>query len=106
MSSDDLGSLFPGSPEAAGGLPGALLPGETAMATPAQQTSGAAILGPSPEPSPDSFCLTPPSVPPSISSVKIKQIRLHRAVRAVGCDPTLSNSNQFAGTGKQPSPSP
>jgi ParB-like chromosome segregation protein Spo0J len=36
----------------------------------------------------EGFCLTPPPVPPRISLLKIERIRPHRAVRAVGCDPT------------------
>ena len=88
MPSDDFGSLFPGSPVAAGGLPGALLSGETAMAAPAQQTSGAANLLPSPEAPPGGFSLTPPPIPPRISFVKIQRIHPHRAMRALGYNPT------------------
>jgi hypothetical protein len=88
MPSDDLGSLFPCSLEAAGGLPGALLSGETAMAASVHQTSAAAKLLPFPEASPDGFCLTPPPIPPRISLVKIQRIHLHPAVRALGYNPT------------------
>jgi hypothetical protein len=58
------------------------------MATSVHQTSGAANLLPSLETPPDGFSLTPPPVPPRISPVKIQQIRLHRAVRTLGCYPT------------------
>ena len=88
MPSDDVSCLVTGPPETAGGLPCALHSGETAIAAPAHQTSGAAILLPCPEASPDGFCLTTPPVPPSIASVTIRRIRPHPAVRALGCKPT------------------
>jgi hypothetical protein len=67
---------------------------ETAMAAPDHQTSGAANLLPSPEASPDGFCLTTPPIPPCISSVKIQRIRPHPAVRALGYNPTAVELEQ------------
>jgi len=79
----DMGNLFPGLGETAGGIPS-----EIAMAGAAQQVSGVAIFQPPPESSADGFCLTAPPVPPHTALVKIKWLRLHRAIRALGYKPT------------------
>jgi len=80
---DDMGNLFPGLGETAGGIPS-----EVAMAGAAQQVSGVATFQPPPELSADGFCLTAPPVPPHTALVKIKWFRLHLAIRALGYKPT------------------